>query len=157
VMGVAVEERGDWLNYRICWDGWKAREATGCKATDRNRQALQKKADAMNALMAEGNFRYLQWFPEGTQRHRYAPPEPAPTPATPPVRAYAEETWLPRMTPPAIRRSLEETYRSGLRAHILPAFGDMHLDAINRGVLLDFRGEMIGRKPKGKGLKMKTA
>src|SRR5262249_50859655 len=115
VMGVAVEERGDWLNYRICWDGWKAREATGCKATDRNRQALQKKADAMNALMAEGNFRYLQWFPEGTQRHRYAPPEPAPTPATPTVRAYAEETWLPRMTPPAIRRSLEETYRSGLR------------------------------------------
>jgi integrase len=156
-MAVAVEQRGDFLCYRICFDGWKARESTGCKATARNRKKLEAKAAAMSELMAEGRFNYLEWFPTGTQAPRYRPaPPPAPAPVLT-VDAYVTDTWLPRMTPPAVRASRTATYTKHLRCHILPAFGAVALGAITRRALLDFRAELTRAVPGGKGLAMKTA
>jgi len=53
---------GGFLCYRTCFDGWKGRESTGCKATARNRAKLERKAAVMSDLMAEGRFDYLEWF-----------------------------------------------------------------------------------------------
>src|SRR2546427_9215616 len=112
----------------------------------------------MAELMAEGRFNYLEWFPEGNRAALYRPaplPEPKPVPT---VREYAEGTWLPRKTPPAVRASLAKSYRKHLARHIFPAFGDKRLDAITRGDLLDFRGLLTRpEREGGRGLKMKTA
>ena len=37
-MAVKIEERNGWLCYRICFDGWKSRESTGCRTMARNRE-----------------------------------------------------------------------------------------------------------------------
>jgi integrase len=153
-MSVKVEERSGWLCYRIYFDGWKGRESTRCRATAKNREKIQRRAQMMSDLMAEGRFNYLEWFPEGNRAGLYRS-EPT---SSPTVREYVEATWLPRMTPPAVRASLAQTYRKHWRRHILPAFGDKGLDEIARAALLDFRG-MLTRSEEngGKGLKMKTA
>src|SRR5437870_1061584 len=85
---------------------------------------------------------------EMTALHRPTPP-PAPTPG-PTVQAYAEGTWLPRKVPPFVRATLADTYRSDLRCHVLPAFGDTCLSDITRSGLLDFRGRLT-RSPREGG------
>src|SRR5262249_21154920 len=48
------------------------------------------------------------------------------------------------------------TYRSHLRRHILPAFGELLLTAVTPATLESFRAKLIDRE-KGNGLKVKTA
>ena len=157
-MAVKVQERSGRLCYRLYMDGWESREPTGLRATAKNRERLERKAQVMAELMAEGRFNYLEWFPEGNRAHLYRPaptPEPKPVPT---VREYAEGTWLPRKTPPAVRASLAKSYRKHLARHVFPAFAGKRLDAITRGDLLDFRGLLTrSEREGGKGLKMKTA
>lgn len=156
-MAVKVEERNGWLCYRVYFDGWKGRESTGCRATKANRQRVERKAGVMSDLMAEGQFDYLKWFPNGNRAASY---RPAPPPVLAPVatvREWVEQTWLPRMRPPAVRASLTKTYSKHLRCHILPAFGDNGLDEIIRPLLISFRTMLTDFAPQGKGLKMKTA
>jgi integrase len=157
-MAVKIEARNGWLCYRVYYDGWKGRESTGCRATTKNRERLERKAQAMSDLMAEGRFDYLAWFPDGNRAALYRPAPPPEAVQVPTVRAYAEDTWLPRMTPPAVRASLEKTYRKHLTRHLLPAFGTRRLSEVARGDLLDFRGLLTrSEREGGKGLKMKTA
>jgi integrase len=153
-MAVKVETRGGWLCYRVYFDGWKSRESTGCRATPKNRERLERKAQVMSDLMAEGRFNYLEWFPNGNRAALY---QPVPK-STPTVSEFVEATWLPRMTPPAVRASLTRTYRKHLKRHILPIFGGKRLDEITRPALLDFRGILTRSEGEGgKALKMKTS
>jgi len=157
-MAVTVQERSGRLTYRLYLDGRESREPTGLRATPKNRERLERKAQVMSDLMTEGRFEYLKWFPDGNLAHQYRPvlpPEPTPVPT---LREYADETWLPRKVPPFVRATLADTYRSDLRCHVVPAFGDTRLDAITRSALLDFRAMLTRPKREGgKGLKMKTA
>src|SRR5438445_188113 len=66
-MAVKVEGRSGWLGYRLCVDGWKGRESTGCRDTPGNRARLERKAAAMSDEMADGRFDYLRWFPDGNR------------------------------------------------------------------------------------------
>src|SRR5438034_7947128 len=136
-MAVKVEERNGWLCYRICFDGWKGRESTSCRATAKNRERLERKARVMTDLMVEGRFNYTEWFPDGNRAALYRPAPPTEPKAVPTVGEYADATWLPRMTPPAVRASLAKSYRKHLSRHIFPAFRDKRLNEITRGALLD--------------------
>ena len=167
-MAVKVETRNGRLGYRLYMDGWESREPTKLRATNRNREKLERKAQLMSELMAEERFSYLEWFPDGNRARLFRPTPPPEAERAPTVQEYAEETWLPRMTPPAVRASLARSYRKHLgrqtssetaeRGHILPAFGTTPLDEITRSALLDFRGHLTRAvRDGGKGLKMKTA
>jgi integrase len=157
-MAVTVQERSGRLTYRLYLDGRESREPTGVRATAKNRERLERKAQTMSDLMAEGRFDYLQWFPDGNLARHYRPAPPAEPTPVPTVRAYADGTWLPRKVPPFVRKTLADTYRSDLRCHVLPAFGDTPLDALTRGALLDFRAMLTrAKRDGGKSLKMKTA
>src|SRR5262249_8996244 len=156
LMAVKVEERNGWLCYRIYFDGWKGRESTRCRATEKNRARLERKAQVMSDLMAEGRFAYLDWFPDGNRAVLYRP-APASEPVVPPTVGQYATMWLARMTPPAVRRSLEKTYKKHLKGHILPRFQEQPLDRVTTPSLLDFRGELTRAEGDGgRGLKMKT-
>ena len=55
-----------------------------------------------------------------------------------------------------MRASLADTYRSHLRAHIFPAFGETVLTGVTPAALEAFRAKLIDRQT-GNGLKVKTA
>src|SRR5437016_7682521 len=98
-MAVKVEERNGWFCYRICFDGWKGRESTGCRATAKNRERLERKAQLMSDLMAEDRFDYVKWFPDGNRAAYYRPAPPPDSTPVPTLREYADGTWLPRKVP----------------------------------------------------------
>ena len=72
------------------------------------------------------------------------------------VREYADERWLPRKVAPLVRATLADTYRSHLRRHILPAFGEKLLTGVTPPALETFRATLIDAQ-NGNGLKVKTA
>jgi len=156
-MGCTVRtNRHGYLAYRLRWKGLESHEGTGLRDTPANRRKVEARAVVMSEEMRQGAFDYLRWFPEGNKAHVFRPKPTVRHPFT--VREYAEEKWLPRMTPPNARASTARTYRGHLRRHILPAFGSTLLAAITPADLEDFRARLTrSEKDGGQGLKMKTA
>src|SRR5215470_975221 len=154
---VKVNQHG-YLAYQLFWQRRRSWEGTGLRDTTRNRARVEVRALVMTEEMEAGTFDYLRWFPNGNLTHVFHPaPGPEPPPAVT-VRAFAENTWLPRKVPPRVRASLADTYRSALRCHILPAFGDTPLRDLTPAHLEDLRTRMTNAPAAGgKGLKMKTA
>jgi integrase len=156
---VKVNQHG-YLAYRLFWNGRRSWEGTALRDTPHNRARVDARATIMTEEIEAGTFDYLRWFPNGNLAHLFRPalgPVPEPPPIVT-VRAYAEQTWLPRKVPPLVRASLADTYRSALRAHILPALGETTLADLTPMHLEDLKALMTRTVAKGgKGLKMKTA
>jgi integrase len=149
---------GGRLAYRIrakALPKYDVQEGTDLPDTPANREKLQKRAAVIADEIVGGSFdadRYLKWFPEGSLaavilgRKRTEKAKPVPS-----FRDYVENVWLPRKVPPVVRAWCRRDYTKHLKNHILPAFGDMALDAITAPALEAFRTDLLK-----KGLKLKT-
>jgi integrase len=157
-MACIVKERDGRLAYRLFWDGYRSWEGTGVRTTDARRAAMERKAEVMSADMAEGRFDYLRWFPNGAKAHLFRKTSTTGTAAPKTLTAFVEKLWLPTKRPPAVRASLELTYKKHWRKHLKPEFGALPFTAITTPNLETFRARLTDPiAAHGRGLKMKTA
>src|SRR5262245_31895767 len=101
---VKVNRHG-FLAYRLFWRDPKlgrlrSWEGTRLADTPKNREKIAGRARVISDEMKAGTFDYLHWFKNGNRAHLFRPQAPAPTPAPPTIREYAERVWLPRKQPP---------------------------------------------------------
>jgi len=145
----------------------RCREQTALADTSANRKLLQAVVTRMKKAVADGSFRYADFFPQSAMCARFTD-APAAThaavevsPATssrgtdsPTLRTFAED-W---MTNHAIewRRSHIRVLRSTIDGHLLPYFGDKPIGQITKADILAFRAKLAEAKGRaGKGLSAK--
>lgn len=155
-MPCSIRVREGFLVYRLRHRGlpggsYESQERTGLQDTPANRTKLEARARVISDEMRAGTFDYPRWFPRGAKAvHTVVTSEPERLMST--LREYAHETWLPRKVPPVVREWCRRDYIKHLRCHVVPAFGDLPLDAITPAALETFRAELLR-----KGLALKTA
>ena len=78
-------------------------------------------------------------------------------PKVPPFKEYAD-SWITTIAPATCRESTVVSYDVLLRLHILPVFGTLRLNEINRGKLKDFfAGKILEGYAKSSVVHMKNA
>jgi integrase len=71
------------------------------------------------------------------------------------IRGYYDE-WIKRQTPPMVKRSRVEKYRQYFAGIILPAIGNIPLNALTTQALKDFQAQLFQRRVRGRHVRVKT-
>lgn len=140
----------------------RCREQTALEDSAMNRRRLQQVVDRIKKAMADGSFRYVDFFPnsplcsrfvdapQGAAQETAQAPARVPQPETPPFRVFADQ-WL---TNHAVewRRSHIRVLRSTIDGHLVKHFGDKPIGEITKSDILAFRNvlaETPGRNNEG--------
>ncbi|MBU6249065.1 MAG: site-specific integrase [Xanthomonadaceae bacterium] len=135
--------------------GLRCREHSALVDTPANRKLMEKAMAKIDADIAAGTFDYAKTFPASKRlrgvRERMQmvpePMEPAPRRADLPKFREFSDQWF-------AEHSLEWRYthkvavESIFKTHLLPAFGDLYLDQIDRAKVMDFRRKLVDPEQK---------
>lgn len=141
----------------IHYQGRRWWEGTTLPDTPENREDCVALARLINRTIKDGTFpaRYIDFFPGGNQRKRFAPDAVDPTLST--TFAVFADAFLERCKPPQKRDAYYKAVKSHLE-YLKPAFGRLTLGQISRARVLQLRKsllETVGRNGKKK-LSVKT-
>lgn len=144
----------------------RCREQTALEDSPMNRRRLQPVVDRIKKTIADGSFRYADFFPNsplcprfvdtshGASQELVQAPVRASQTETPPFRGFAEQ-WLTNHSV-EWRRSHIRVLRSTIDRHLVKHFGDKPIGEITKSDILAFRNvlaETPGRN--GEGLSAK--
>jgi integrase len=137
------------LYFDFHFQGVRCREHAVLPDTPANRRRMEKALERIEAEIAAGTFDYAKTFPGSKRASNFAPKHhavPAPAPETrqsdlPRFDAFAAQ-WLAERSI-EWRYSHKTTVESIFKIHLLPAFGSLHLDDIDRAKLMDFRRQLV--------------
>jgi integrase len=126
-------------------------EGTDIDATPQNERLLKAKATLIENELENGNFSYLQHFPQGNKARLFiANLQRSNEPQT--VRQYHTK-WKLDKKPPFIRKTLARSYTGHFNAHILPLHGDKYMHLYGFNEIRELRANIVEVKER----KMKTA
>ncbi len=157
----SVRRRSDGrLFFELRHQGIRCRELTELDDTPANRAKMEKVLAKIDSEIAVGTFDYRRYFPGSKMVKRFAAPkEPRPgdpirlsrgsaarlEPQALPLFREFVEAWLPQKQI-EWRHSHRVTVESGLKSHLLPAFGHVPVDQITREQILALRALMASKK-----------
>jgi integrase len=146
------------LFFDFRFQGERCRELSALKDTPANRKKMEKALAKIESEIGEGSFDYSRAFPGSKMVARFAKRKAV---TAGPELAVAAELGKPESTLPLFA-AFSETwklekqvewrigYREGvdsiLTTHLLPAFGKLHLDEIDRAAVLKFRGALVDQR-----------
>lgn len=146
------------LFFEFRYRGVRCRELSALNDTPPNRKKMEKGRAKIEAQIADGSFDYSRAFPGSKMAARFANQRvgaQAPTLAVSEALAAAESS-LPLFSAFSNEWKLEkqvewrigyrEAVDSILTTHLLPAFGALHLDQIDRAAVLKFRGALVDQR-----------
>jgi integrase len=153
----SINERGGNLFFDFRYRSHRCREYTALAATQVNRRKLEVILKRIETEIDAGTFEYRRYFPDSKLAARFdAGVSLTPARQTPddadqgPLFSVFVEQWLSTKTV-EWRQSYAESVRHILQRHLLPAFGDRSVVAIDRGALLTYRAQLATeRSPRGK-------
>jgi integrase len=138
------------LFFDFQFKGARCREQTTLPDTPANRKKLGKILERIQAEIALGSFDYRRYFPNSAMAERFDAPANGTTgvaaaniPDTPLFSIFAE-TWYAEKEV-EWSHSHRETVRLTLDTHLLPAFGDKPLGAIDKAAIMAYRAELAKR------------
>jgi integrase len=146
------------LFFEFRYRGVRCRELSALTDTPPNRKKMEKARARIEAEIADGSFDYSRAFPGSKMAARFANQRAgaqAPTLAVSEALAAAESS-LPLFSAFSNEWKLEkqvewrigyrEAVDSILTTHLVPAFGALHLDQIDRAAVLKFRGALVDQR-----------
>jgi len=142
---VKTTKKGDFLAFRLYWNGQTSWEGTKLPNTPKNSERMKARALLISEEMQQGTFDYLKWFPEGNKAYLFGSSSNSSSEATgtiPTIREYYDR-WIETKKPPLVRKSRERDYRQAFTKYILPFFGESTLNAITPRRLEDFRAYLL--------------
>lgn len=129
------------LYFDFHYQGVRCREYSTLDDTPANRRRMEKALARIESDIATGQFDYAGTFPGSARANQFGGATRRTSAATDgrlePFEGFARQ-WQRE-------RALEwrESYRMGVESiltiHLIPAFGEMRLDAIDRAAIMDFR------------------
>lgn len=148
------------LYFDFHYRGHRCREYTVLPDTPANRRKMEKVFAKIEAEITLGTFVYSQYFPGSKTAARFAASKPgalAPDLLMPdateapaagsklPLFSAFSDTWkLEKQV--EWRIGYREAVDSILTTHLLPEFGALHLDQIDRAAVLKFRGALVDQR-----------
>lgn len=135
------------LDFRFA--GQRLREYTTLADTVANRKRLVKVLERIETEIAVGSFDYQKTFGKplpvksdevDAEEEQAASAAPAPKPATPPFKAFAEQWYSEAVV--SWRRSYSVTQRGALDKYLIPFFGDKEVGQITKADVLAFRASL---------------
>ena len=154
---IRVRKETGTLFFDFQFRGVRCREQTALPDTPPNRKKMDKILARIEAEIALNTLDYRRYFPQSPLARRFEAPAAgtaaAAGEATPTFGAFAE-VWF-REREIEWTHSHRVTTRVTLDAHLLPAFGDQLLSAIDKAMILSVRAELA--KCPGKGGKCLSA
>jgi integrase len=153
----SVRVREGKLFFDFRYRGVRCRELTALADSASNRKKLTVMLKRIEAEIDAGTFDYRRYFPDSKLAARFDEGvSPAPAQQTPddagqgPLFSVFVEQWLSTKTV-EWRQSYAESVRHILQRHLLPAFGDRSVLAIDRNALLTYRAQLATEpSPRGK-------
>ncbi len=131
------------------FQGRRLREQTALPDTPANRKRLQKVLERIETEIALGSFDYQKTFGKPlpvksdaveAEEEQAAGEAPAPKPATPPFRQFAEQWYSEAVV--SWRRSYAVTQRGALDKYLIPYFADKEVGQITKADVLAFRASL---------------
>ncbi|MDI3258185.1 MAG: DUF3596 domain-containing protein [Sinobacteraceae bacterium] len=151
----SIRHRDGKLFFDFRYRGIRCRELTRLPDTPANRRRMETVLKRIQRDIALGRFDYARYFPASPMAARFREPGPAARagvgvaatrPATPLFRDFAL-TWLHNKSV-EWRQSYRDSVAQILKTHLLPAFGELPLEQIDRAAVLDFRTALAGDDPR---------
>lgn len=135
------------LDFRFA--GQRLREYTTLADTVANRKRLVKVLERIETEIAVGSFDYQKTFGKPlpvksdeveAEEEQVVSAAPAPKPASPPFKAFAEQWYSEAVV--SWRRSYSVTQRGALDKYLIPFFGDKEVGQITKADVLAFRASL---------------
>lgn len=148
------------LFFDFRFQGVRCRELTTLENNPANRRKMEKVLAKIEAEIAQGTFEYARYFPGSKMAARFAQPKAPPLAESllmPKASIAANEArYLPLFKDFVVswkenkqvewRVSYRDAVDSILATHLLPVFGEVRLDAIDRPSVLGFRSGLAKRR-----------
>lgn len=131
------------------YQGRRLREQTALPDTPANRKRLVKVLERIETEIAVGSFDYQKTFGKPlpvksdeveAEEEQVVSAAPAPKPASPPFKAFAEQWYSEAVV--SWRRSYSVTQRGALDKYLIPFFGDKEVGQITKADVLAFRASL---------------
>ena len=151
----SIRSRSGKLFFDFRYRGVRCREQTKLSDNPVNRKRATTILERIEAEILVGTFDYAAYFPNSnsTERFRHIDAvQLASSSSIPSFRDFAD-TWFTE-NEPRWKHSYKITLRTSLDKHILPVFGEVQLDEIEKSAVLAFRANLarIPRKDGSSGL-----
>ena len=159
----SLRERKGLLFFDFRYKGIRCREQTALSDTAGNRKKLAPILERIESTIKLGTFRYEDFFPDSIKLKQFAD-DILPTTRRevlgisahksqddiPLFRDFCEDWLLENEI--RWKRSHRKLQRAIMDNYLIPAFGELHLDEIDRGMILKFRGSLSKEGISGKPL-----
>lgn len=136
------------LFFDFRYQGVRCREQTTLTDTAINRKRMQQVLDRIEADISLGKFEYQHYFPGSKGGERFLPtakdanqPAQIAAPISGPVFAGFVAQWKAQKSV-EWRRSYQKTMDSIIGSHLLPQFGGLSLQQVDRNAVLGFRTDL---------------
>ena len=151
----SIRSRSGKLFFDFRYRGVRCREQTKLSDNPVNRKRATTTLERIEAEILVGTFDYATYFPNSNSTERFRRIDAvqlASSSSIPSFRDFAD-TWFSE-NEPRWKHSYKITLRTSLDKHILPVFGEVQLDEIEKSAVLAFRANLarIPRKDGSSGL-----
>ena len=151
----SIRSRSGKLFFDFRYRGVRCREQTKLSDNPVNRKRATTTLERIEAEILVGTFDYATYFPNSNSTERFRRIDAvqlASSSSIPSFRDFAD-TWFTE-NEPRWKHSYKITLRTSLDKHILPVFGEVQLDEIEKSAVLAFRANLarIPRKDGSSGL-----
>ena len=151
----SIRSRSGKLFFDFRYRGVRCREQTKLSDNPVNRKRATTTLERIEAEILVGTFDYATYFPNSNSTERFRRIDAvqlASSSSIPSFRDFAD-TWFTE-NEPRWKHSYKITLRTSLDKHILPVFGEVQLDEIEKSAVLAFRANLarIPRKDGASGL-----
>lgn len=129
------------LYFDFHYQGVRCREYSTLDDTPANRRRMEKAMARIEAEIATGQFDYSAMFPGSPRARQFSEAVPGKGSARggrlEPFEGFARQWQRERAL--EWRESYQQGVESILTIHLIPAFGDLPLDCVDRAAIMDFR------------------
>ncbi|MGH8113250.1 MAG: Arm DNA-binding domain-containing protein [Rhodanobacteraceae bacterium] len=144
------------LFFDFRYQGERCRELSTLRDTPANQRKMERVLARIDNEIAAGTFQYARAFPHSKKAAHFSAPaaphalavsqvaQPAPSEPLPTFAEFARIWQLDKQV--EWRVSYRTLIESTLATHLLPEFGAMHLDEIDRAAVMAFRSDLAAGK-----------
>ncbi|UGB47518.1 site-specific integrase [Frateuria edaphi] len=142
------------LYFDFLYRGVRCREYAALPDTPSNRRQMEKVLARIEAEISSGTFDYARTFPGSKKAQEFADAAPSAKHAVPrrqighlPKFREFSEQWFAEHSL-EWRHTHKLAVESIFKTHLMPAFGELHLDQIDRAKVMDFRRKLADPEQK---------
>ncbi len=145
----SIIKRGDMLHVDFRYKKQRCREATGLTDTPQHRRRLQTILKRLEAEIVLGTFDYGKYFPNSprAEEFRKLDQRAAALNADAPLFSDFAQQWMDEKKV-EWRQSYIDTTTINFEKYLLPRFGGVPVNAINKADILKFRASIAAENPK---------